>query len=218
MHFHLPKPLHGWREFVGEVGIIVIGVLIALAAEQLVEDWRWHQKVAIVRKSLIGELANDRARWDLNMITAQCANREIEKLDRWARAGGSSPAPGGVSVNPGDFFWMHSANWNLATGSQTLDHFPIGEQLAFAALYDGVAHRQVDIVTASDLGQRVQGLIAVANDAEGRRELRATLGTLKMRIAALTSNDAYMRRHFDAVGVKPDRSDFAADITRPNCG
>ncbi len=26
MHFHLPKPLHGWREFVGEVGIIVVGV------------------------------------------------------------------------------------------------------------------------------------------------------------------------------------------------
>ena len=37
MHFHLPKPLHGWREFAGEVGIIVIGVLIALGAEQVVE-------------------------------------------------------------------------------------------------------------------------------------------------------------------------------------
>ena len=37
MHFHLPKPLHGWREFAGEVGIIVIGVLIALGAEQMVE-------------------------------------------------------------------------------------------------------------------------------------------------------------------------------------
>jgi hypothetical protein len=24
-HFHVPKPLHGWREFIGEVGIIVIG-------------------------------------------------------------------------------------------------------------------------------------------------------------------------------------------------
>ena len=33
MHFHLPKPLHGWREFAGEVGIIVLGVLIALGAE-----------------------------------------------------------------------------------------------------------------------------------------------------------------------------------------
>jgi drug/metabolite transporter (DMT)-like permease len=36
MHFRLPKPLHGWREFAGEVGIIVIGVLIALGAEQFV--------------------------------------------------------------------------------------------------------------------------------------------------------------------------------------
>jgi hypothetical protein len=37
MHFHLPKPLHGWREFAGEVGIIVLGVLIALGFEQIVE-------------------------------------------------------------------------------------------------------------------------------------------------------------------------------------
>ena len=46
MHFHLPKPLHGWREFAGEVGIIVIGVLIALAAEQLIENWHWRSEVA----------------------------------------------------------------------------------------------------------------------------------------------------------------------------
>ena len=38
MHFHLPKPLHGWREFAGEVGIIVVGVLIALALEQVVQS------------------------------------------------------------------------------------------------------------------------------------------------------------------------------------
>jgi hypothetical protein len=38
MHFHLPKPLHGWREFAGEVGIIVIGVLIALGFGQVVQS------------------------------------------------------------------------------------------------------------------------------------------------------------------------------------
>ena len=43
MHFHLPKPLHGWRAFAGEVGIIVLGVLIALGADQAVEDWVSHQ-------------------------------------------------------------------------------------------------------------------------------------------------------------------------------
>jgi hypothetical protein len=45
MHFHVPKPLHGWREFAGEVGIIVIGVLIALGAGQVVE-WLHDRQVA----------------------------------------------------------------------------------------------------------------------------------------------------------------------------
>lgn len=56
MHFHLPKPLHGWREFVGEVGIIVIGVLIALGAEQVVEDWHWHRQVEQSKEAFKDEL------------------------------------------------------------------------------------------------------------------------------------------------------------------
>ena len=52
MHFHLPKPLHGWREFAGEVGIIVIGVLIALGAEQAVEAVHWRHKVEAVKEAV----------------------------------------------------------------------------------------------------------------------------------------------------------------------
>jgi hypothetical protein len=59
MHFHLPKPLHGWRAFAGEVGIIVVGVLIALAAEQGVETWHWREKVARAEDAMRIELATD---------------------------------------------------------------------------------------------------------------------------------------------------------------
>ena len=45
MHVHMPKPLHGWRAFLDEVGIIVVGVLIALAAEQAVQSIEWREKV-----------------------------------------------------------------------------------------------------------------------------------------------------------------------------
>src|SRR5215469_17504332 len=129
MHFHLPKPLHGWREFAGEVGIIVLGVLIALAADSFVEDWSWHQKVVVVRKSLMGELANDRARWEVDMIAARCAKRDIDLVHAWSREGDNTSPPAAPNIRPNNFFWMHSANWNLASGSQTLDHFPIGDQL-----------------------------------------------------------------------------------------
>ena len=215
MEVHLPRPLHGWREFVGEVGIIVLGVLIALAAEQVVEELQWRHKVAVVRKSLMGELANDRARWDLDLMIARCDLAVINRLDSWAQAG-SPGGPGILSRDLGgsEMFFMHSANWNLATASQTVDHFPMNEQLAFAALYDGIAHRQLDIEKASDLIGRVEALVPTAGNSNGRRDLQSAIGSLRWDMTALVDNEGYMNRHFDAVGVKPDRSDFAADISR----
>ena len=59
MHFHLPKPLHGWRQFAGEVGIIVLGVLIALGAEQVVETLHWRHEVSLFRSSVDHEIANN---------------------------------------------------------------------------------------------------------------------------------------------------------------
>ena len=54
--FHLPKPLHGWRELVGEVGIIVVGVLIALAAEQIVETLHWRNQTRETERALRTEI------------------------------------------------------------------------------------------------------------------------------------------------------------------
>src|SRR5206468_7518840 len=64
MHVHLPKPLHGWRAFVGEVGIIVVGVLIAVGAEKGVECFHEGDDLAQLRGALRGELGDDRARWE----------------------------------------------------------------------------------------------------------------------------------------------------------
>jgi hypothetical protein len=201
MHFHLPKPLHGWREFAGEVGIIVIGVLIALGAEQVVEEVHWDKKVAVVRRALDGELGNDRARWQANVSFVPCARREITALDQWAaNAQPNVAAPSAPVTFHSLFWWMHSANWNLAMSGGTLDHFSIQDQLAFAALYDGIVHRQADIESASDLSEQGAGLVPLATDAQGRREFRSVLAKLTGKINGLAGNDKYMRRHFDALG------------------
>jgi len=41
MTLDLLKPLPGWRAFLGEVGIIVLGVLVALAIGEVADDLRW---------------------------------------------------------------------------------------------------------------------------------------------------------------------------------
>ena len=81
MHVHLPKPLHGWRAFSGEVGIIVVGVLVALAAEQAVEDWRWHEKVAAATKSIDFELNTQLDYSEEVMGFARCTPLFVDALE-----------------------------------------------------------------------------------------------------------------------------------------
>lgn len=59
MDIHKPKPIHGWRGFLGEVGIIVLGVLIALGAEQIVRSIEWNHKVHAAEDAMLAELRDD---------------------------------------------------------------------------------------------------------------------------------------------------------------
>ena len=59
MDFHLPKVPHSWRELAREIGIIVLGVLIALFFEQLVQRWDWMAKVRAADKAMRAELLQD---------------------------------------------------------------------------------------------------------------------------------------------------------------
>jgi hypothetical protein len=80
MHFHLPKPLHGWREFAGEVGIIVIGVLIALGAEQVVETIHWRHQLQAERKALDDDIASSWAAMSARQIIQPCVDRRLDEL------------------------------------------------------------------------------------------------------------------------------------------
>ena len=80
MHFHLPKPLHGWREFVGEVGIIVVGVLIALGAEQVVEGIHDRNVADETRASVRAELQTGLASLALRQEAEPCIDRRLENI------------------------------------------------------------------------------------------------------------------------------------------
>ena len=62
MEIHHPKAaVQNLHELGKEIGIIVIGVLIALGAEQAVEALHWAHQMDVQRANLEGELAGRRA-------------------------------------------------------------------------------------------------------------------------------------------------------------
>ena len=94
MHFHLPKPLHGWRAFFGEVGIIVVGVLIALGAGQVVELVHDRQVAEEARENVRAEAAMDLGFLQGRASVQGCIERRLAALSAiLGKAGEGTPQP-----------------------------------------------------------------------------------------------------------------------------
>ena len=113
MHIHLPKPLHGWREFVGEVGIIVIGVLIALGAEQTIEALHHRSQVHDAIDKLHAESIENRSALDANVVGLQQSQAsvatDIAALGDCGNATGADrlvPVVQPVWIAPSDHAWI----------------------------------------------------------------------------------------------------------------
>src|SRR3954451_12985999 len=81
MHIHLLKPLHGWRALTGEVGIIVVGVLIALGAQQLVEAINGNAQLREFRSAADDELSYDLGAYKQRLILTPCVRARLAEVD-----------------------------------------------------------------------------------------------------------------------------------------
>jgi len=106
MHVHLPKPLHGWRAFIGEVGIIVLGVLIALAAEQAVEALHERYLAREAINHIRAELAYDSAFAAERVAIGDCMRAGFTDLrERLAASREDWPGLQGKSVSGAPSAW-----------------------------------------------------------------------------------------------------------------
>src|SRR4051812_30360771 len=158
MHFHLPKPLHGWREFAGEVGIIVVGVLIALGAEQVVQTLQWRQQTREIEVSLKAEIQDSVNSAAERLAVDDCLRMQLSGLRRaipGGVAGSSIKLPSDRERVVGDLYatpWRAWARgvWESAVASNALNHVPTERLFAYAQTYkaiedlDAVVRRERD--------------------------------------------------------------------------
>ena len=83
MHVHLPKPLHGWREFAGEVGVIVLGVLMALGAQKVLQDIQLSGDITAFRGTIDQEIAANLYAYDLRVRQADCVDKHLDQVEAW---------------------------------------------------------------------------------------------------------------------------------------
>jgi hypothetical protein len=204
------KPPHGWSAVAWELGIVTLGVLIALAAQQLVDDIHQRHEVNQLVGALRSELADNRARWEHVRNSDPCTLQRLDALEKW-----TATAPPNAKLNRAYrlFVWnQHTGAWDLAKSSDTMSNIPLQERVTFASLYDAFNNWRQMIVEENENAQALGGLLATADQPENRRQIAYRISLARGFVNRRKFNYDYMFKRFDALGIKPDDSQLTVQV------
>jgi hypothetical protein len=190
MDIHRPKPVHHWRDLLKEVGIIVIGVVIALGAEQAVEAIHWSYQVdageAALKVAFIREVDNMAQR----KVQDDCIAHRLAFLSQTvARASESGQLPAIRPIgHPPYTAWAIGA-WEALVASDTVSHMPRQKMLAYVQIAQRTA-----VLALKSYREDEQWTILDSMVGSGRRLSDVEAEQLRMTLAQAAESNFLMQR------------------------
>ena len=212
MHIHLPKPLHGWREFLGEVGIIVIGVLIALGAEQLIEQVHQGRLRVEAQEAINAEINRNLDTLRRRAEVQRCIDArlgEVEALLTTTPLDAALPRP--LWIGRPQVWNVSETRLNAATSGARTALLSGEQQAAYGEVYSGFrvldeAQRIEQLAWA-----RLRGLETLpALDAQSRSRLIEALQEAKYANFRILVAGMQTRAIAGAMGLSGARSPYEA--------
>lgn len=193
MHVHKIKPVHGWKEFLNEILIIVIGVLIALGLEQVVEEVHWQNKVADAEQRLKTEETANFGFAAEQVIVTPCILAQLNRIRDHVISGEAKPLPTDNFPNNLAVLRLPTRPWAKGTWEAlqqdgTAAHFSIERQRYLGALYH-LVESMVDAVGQS--GNASGRLLATSYEGSVTSDMR---GTILLTLAEQYRRSQYMSR------------------------
>jgi hypothetical protein len=133
------RPENGWRAFSTELIVVVLGVLIALGAEQTISALRRQGEVSSLRSALEDELSDNLASFHYRLGHQPCVTgrlAELKALRSRALAGEATGVSGEIG-RPSSAS-LRTSVWSARSG-EVMDAMPLDQRLAYSYLYDELA-------------------------------------------------------------------------------
>ena len=198
MDIHKPKPWHSFREFAKEIGTIVIGVLIALGAEQAVEWLHTQHEVAEAREALKDEMTRDVTSMKFNVEQTPCLQARLDRVSAWIEGG---PPP---IWDPGSLSALNASAWEEARTS-AVPHMPLKARIAYDRFYAGLADRlDINRNKRAALAALVRYSSSAQLPPEARRQALEAVVSAKIQTNSLAATDRELVAMARDLGVKPE--------------
>lgn len=131
------KPWHDWRNDARELAIVVVGVLIALLAQQVVQGWEWKDRVAAAERAMRREML-----WDngpqlyQRAVMHPCAVVRLDAIRAGAEAGKPrSDIVALIASYWAPYFSYDSVARDAANTSDVASHMPAKTMDLYAIIY-----------------------------------------------------------------------------------
>ncbi len=135
MRFRLPRPLKGWRVFAGEVGVIVLGVLLALGAEQLASTLSLKAEAREFRRTLDHEIGLNLFAYNVRSRQSACNAKRLEDLLDWIKAAKDGHPSPGMNLHSPAILYPYRSAWDSRDG-EVFNSLPAGARQKYAEFYD----------------------------------------------------------------------------------
>jgi hypothetical protein len=201
------KPVHSWRELLSEIGVIVIGVVIALGAEQAVEAIHWRHKVADAEEAMRGELSGDLAFAAGQLALKDCAAQYLDRMEGAIRDHRQDKVRALAAMSPPfrPHPWL-AESWTAAIGSQIPDHISRDRLGAYALAFRRVAtQRDLQFDMQDRYGEIVGAADIEAPTPEISYAQLTALNKLRNKqLVMLQVADAMLNVQGKQLGIAPD--------------
>ena len=218
MKVRVPRALLGWRKFLSEVWIVILGVFIALAAEQWVQDWQWRKQVTQFREALHREIASNMGTYEFRRAQDRCVDSRIAELERWLDShleGRPVPLTGPIEI-PASLS-LRTSVWQSRT-SDLESHMPLDERLNYAKLYDEAANNEAHRLAERDAWIELSDFDGVRSldDADLMR-LRGLINQVRYRHGRFTINSNAQLGYAKEMKIRPTWEPTWIAVPREQC-
>jgi hypothetical protein len=133
MRFRVLRPARGWPEFIDDVAIVVLGVIVALTAQEFVTGLHQRGAYRETRRNVFDEIAHNLGRLQQRLGTQACINDRLGAFQVFVAAG--TPLPRPLWVGRPQLWGTNDGGWQAALAAQQQDAFSSDELARLSDLY-----------------------------------------------------------------------------------
>jgi hypothetical protein len=164
MRFHFFRPLQGWREFIHEIVIVVLGVLLALAGAQAVGDFHQRAELRDAEDAMTSELRDD----DLPQAYTRaaifnCYERQLDDVEAAVAAGDRAKFVTLANAYRPVFRTWDQEAWKAALASQVLVNSGPKRMISWSSPYILIPLLTEDAKAESDWAAQLRARLSGAD-------------------------------------------------------